>query len=88
MSITRRTFGTRMAGAAVGLALALSGFAVPANSIAAEFPEKPVTLVVWAGAGGALDTYGRKLAELLEKEAGWTVKVDNRPGGSGAVGVS
>lgn len=88
MSITRRTFGTRMAGAAVGLALALLGFAVPANSIAAEFPEKPVTLVVWAGAGGALDTYGRKLAELLEKEAGWTVKVDNRPGGSGAVGVS
>lgn len=55
---------------------------------AAEFPEKPVTLVVWSGAGGALDTYGRKLAELLEKEAGWTVKVDNRPGGSGAVGLS
>ncbi|WEJ08830.1 hypothetical protein N0Q91_08685 [Sinorhizobium sp. K101] len=51
MSITRRTFGARMAGAAVGLALVLSGFAAPANSLAAEFPEKPVTLVVWAGAG-------------------------------------
>ncbi len=88
MSITKKTFGARMAGAAVGLALALSGFAAPANSLAAEFPEKPVTLVVWAGAGGVLDTYGRKLAELLEKEAGWSVKVDNRPGGSGAVGVS
>ena len=46
------------------------------------------TTVATAGAGGALDTYGRKLAELLEKEAGWTVKVDNRPGGSGAVGLS
>ncbi|QFG38647.1 tripartite tricarboxylate transporter substrate binding protein [Paracoccus pantotrophus] len=58
------------------------------QSAAADFPDKPVTLVVWSGAGGALDTYGRKLAELLEKEAGWTVKVDNRPGGSGAVGLS
>lgn len=88
MTINRRTFGTRMAGAALGLALALSSVALPASAMAAGFPEKSVTLVVWAGAGGALDTYGRKLAELLEKESGWSVKVDNRPGGSGAVGVS
>lgn len=65
-----------------------AAFAQPQIVAAAEFPEKPVTLVVWSGAGGALDTYGRKLAELLEKESGWTVKVDNRPGGSGAVGLS
>lgn len=67
---------------AVGATLALPQIA------AAGFPDKPVTLVVWSGAGGSLDTYGRKLAELLEKEAGWTVKVDNRAGGSGAVGLS
>nr|WP_186399393.1 tripartite tricarboxylate transporter substrate binding protein [Stappia sp. P2PMeth1] len=64
-----------------------TAFAFPAAQ-AAEFPEKPVTLVVWSGAGGALDVYGRKLAELLEKQAGWTVKVENRPGGTGAVGMS
>lgn len=84
----RRGFLKRLAqGAAFAATLATGslGLAAPA---AAEFPEKPVTLVVWSGAGGALDTYGRKLAELLEKEAGWTVKVDNRPGGSGAVGLS
>lgn len=88
MSMTRRTFGTRLAGTALGVALGFSGVTIPAPAVAAGFPEKSVTLVVWAGAGGALDTYGRKLAELLEKEAGWSVKVDNRPGGSGAVGVS
>jgi putative tricarboxylic transport membrane protein len=55
---------------------------------AAEFPEEPVSLVVWSGAGGALDTYGRKLAELLQTQVGWETTVDNRPGGSGAVGVS
>ncbi|WP_209021279.1 tripartite tricarboxylate transporter substrate binding protein [Paracoccus ravus] len=68
-------------------ALVAASTALP-QTAAAEFPEKPVTLVVWSGAGGALDTYGRKLAELLEKESGWTVKIDNRPGGSGAVGLS
>lgn len=74
-------------GAVAALCMAAGALALPQGA-AAEYPEKPVTLVVWSGAGGALDTYGRKLAELLEKEAGWTVKVDNRPGGSGAVGLS
>lgn len=84
----RRSLGSlaRSVFAGIGL-VALSSVTLP-QVAAAEFPEKPVTLVVWSGAGGALDTYGRKLAELLEKEAGWTVKVDNRPGGSGAVGLS
>lgn len=85
---SRRGFLARlMQGAAFAAALATASLGL-ASPAAAEFPEKPVTLVVWSGAGGALDTYGRKLAELLEKEAGWTVKVDNRPGGSGAVGLS
>lgn len=85
---SRRGYLARlMQGAAFAAALATASLGL-ANPAAAEFPEKPVTLVVWSGAGGALDTYGRKLAELLEKEAGWTVKVDNRPGGSGAVGLS
>ncbi|MEI4474034.1 tripartite tricarboxylate transporter substrate binding protein [Frigidibacter sp. MR17.24] len=87
-----RTFGARMRRAVSAACLAVAGVAaataMSASPARAEFPEKPVTLVVWSGAGGALDTYGRKLAELLEKDAGWTVKVDNRPGGSGAVGMS
>jgi tripartite-type tricarboxylate transporter receptor subunit TctC len=59
----------RVAGAALGLALALSSVALPAPAMAGGFTEKSVTLVVWAGAGGALDTYGRNLAELLEEES-------------------
>lgn len=76
----------RSAGAIVCAAIT-TAFSLPQQA-AAEYPEKPVSIVIWSGAGGALDTYGRKLAELLEKEAGWTIKVDNRPGGSGAVGLS
>lgn len=86
-----RPLGARLGGMFRAM-LAGIGFAAAATALpqgaAAEYPDKPVTLVVWSGAGGALDTYGRKLAELLEKEAGWSVKVDNRPGGSGAVGLS
>ncbi len=85
--INRRHFA-RLMGAVTGAALAASTLMAPTMAAAEGFPDKPVTLVVWSGAGGALDTYGRKLAELLEKENGWTVRVDNRPGGSGAVGVS
>lgn len=88
MRMTRRGFGSRVVATAMWAALGLSTAAVPMPAVAQAFPDKPVTLVVWSGAGGALDTYGRKLAELLEKEGGWSVRVDNRPGGSGAVGVS
>lgn len=88
MKMTRRSLGSRLITAALYATLGLSTAMMPTAATAAGFPEKSVTLVVWSGAGGALDTYGRKLAELLEKQAGWSVKVDNRPGGSGAVGVS
>lgn len=78
-----------MRSAVAALCLAsLTAMAASLPAAAADFPTKAVTLVVWSGAGGALDTYGRKLAELLEKGSGWTVKVDNRAGGSGAVGFS
>ncbi len=54
----------------------------------AEYPEKTINVAVWSGAGGALDIYGRKLAEMVSKEMDWTTKVENRPGGSGSVGLS
>lgn len=70
-------------------AMCFSGAFFPAAApVAAAFPEKTISLVVWSGAGGALDVYGRKLSEMLSKEVGWANKVENRPGGSGAVGLS
>lgn len=71
--------------AAAGLSMAL-GMASAAR--AEDFPAHRVTLVVWSGAGGALDTYGRELSKLLDEKAGWQTKVENRPGGSGAIGMA
>lgn len=54
---------------------------------AAGFPEKPVTLIVHASAGGGSDIFARTLAAAFEKERllPQPVVVENKPGGSGAI---
>jgi len=54
---------------------------------AAKFPEKPITLVVHAGAGGGSDIFARTLAAAFEKERilPQPIVVENKPGGSGAI---
>jgi len=54
----------------------------------AEYPERPITLIVPWGAGGGTDATGRMLAGLLKAELGQPVNVVNRTGGSGVVGHS
>lgn len=66
-------------------ALLLSATAVPAW---AEYPDRPITLVVAWGAGGGTDAVARVVAVGLEKELGQSVNVVNRTGGSGVVGHS
>jgi len=54
----------------------------------AEWPERPITLIVPWGAGGGTDATGRMIAALLKEELGQPVNVVNRTGGSGVVGHS
>lgn len=63
-------------------ALALAANLVPA----ADWPSRPLTLIVPWGAGGGTDAVARMLASLLEKDLGQPVNVVNRTGGSGVVG--
>jgi len=52
----------------------------------AEYPARPVTMVVPWGAGGGTDAVARVLASLIERDLGQPVNVVNRTGGSGVVG--
>jgi tripartite-type tricarboxylate transporter receptor subunit TctC len=53
----------------------------------AEFPEKPITLVVPYGPGGGTDLSARILAPAMEKILGQPVVVENSAGGGGAVAL-
>jgi len=69
---------------AAAAALALGASALPAA--AADYPTRPVTLIVPWGAGGGTDATARIIGSLMEKELGQPVNVVNRTCGSGVVG--
>ncbi len=54
-------------------------------SQAATFPTKPVTIVVPNPPGGVVDTSARLVSDLLARQLGQAVVIDNRPGGSGNI---
>src|SRR5947199_7402367 len=54
----------------------------------AQYPQRPVQLIVPWGAGGGTDATARIIASLLERELKQPINVVNRTGGSGVVGHS
>jgi tripartite-type tricarboxylate transporter receptor subunit TctC len=60
---------------------------ITATSAFAEYPDRPVRLIVPQAAGSATDTVARILAAELTKELGQQVIVDDRPGGALTVGL-
>ncbi|VFR56285.1 Tricarboxylate transport protein TctC [plant metagenome] len=74
-SLTART----LAGVAATLALA-------AGAVAAEYPARPIQLIVPWAAGGGSDAIARTIAIAMEKELGQPVNVVNRAGGGSVVG--
>lgn len=59
-----------------------------ASLAAAEYPERPITLVVPFTAGGGSDTLARIVAEHLEKDLGQRIIVENRGGAAGNIGAA
>ena len=65
------------------LAIALLAAAATAH---AQYPQRPIQLIVPWGAGGGTDATARIIGTLLEKDLKQPVNVVNRTGGSGVVG--
>src|SRR5258706_15689045 len=59
---------------------------VAAAAAHAQYPQRPVQVIVPWGAGGGTDATARIIAVLLEKELKQPFNVVNRTGGSGVVG--
>lgn len=75
----------KLTGAVVAITAALPIFFGAAHA-SAEYPEKPVTLVIPYKAGGSTETMARIFSIALGKELGQKVVVKTRPGGGGAIG--
>lgn len=63
-------------------------FLAPAAALAAAWPERPITIVVPAAAGGTTDIAARVLAEKMGKNLGTSVVVENKGGGGGSIGTA
>jgi len=68
----------------LGALIGLGAWVAPA---AAEYPDRPVRLVVPYVAGGNLDVIGRLFAQALGEALGQAFVVDNRPGANGNTGM-
>ena len=73
----------RMATACLGIAAAVHGAVVLAQ---ADYPSKPIRLVVPFASGGATDLLARAISPDLSSRLGQSIIVENRGGASGLIG--
>lgn len=81
MSTIRRSEFIALAAAAAGLGLA-------PRARAADYPTRPIELIVPASAGGGTDVLARAFAEAAKGHSPQPFIVVNRPGASGAIGFA
>ena len=65
--------------------------ALPLGAVAqsaADYPNKPIELVVPFGAGGGTDVLARVVAEAAKKHSSQPITVLNKPGATGGIGLS
>lgn len=67
--------------------VSVTALAATASGNAAEFPARPIRVVVPYAAGGPTDVLGRLVADFLGRDLGQAAFVENKPGAQGAIGA-
>ncbi|WP_144629823.1 Bug family tripartite tricarboxylate transporter substrate binding protein [Bordetella genomosp. 13] len=80
-------FPRRLAALATALA-ALSAGVFPAHARAADWPERPIRLLVPYGPGGSSDVVARAVAAEMSRDLGQQIIVENKGGGQGTIATT
>jgi tripartite-type tricarboxylate transporter receptor subunit TctC len=80
--------GSALASVLSAMALAPAASTALAQSAAADFPSRPVRVIVPLAPGGGSDIVARITAAALGEVWGQTVIVDNRPGAGSSIGTA
>jgi tripartite-type tricarboxylate transporter receptor subunit TctC len=68
-------------------ALAALCLALSSAAFGQSWPTKPIRVLVGFAPGGSADVSARMTGDIVSKELGQPVVIENRPGGSGSVGI-
>jgi tripartite-type tricarboxylate transporter receptor subunit TctC len=77
----------RFASFALALVLLQGAMALLPREAAAQFPDRPIRLVVPFPAGGGADALARTIMPRVGQSLGTSIFIDNRPGAGGNVGA-
>ena len=83
LSMTRRPRRRSLA-ALVSLTVALAAFSMPAR---ADYPDRPIRIVVPFAPGGGTDLIARTMGIAMQQELGQPVVIDNRSGAATIIGT-
>jgi tripartite-type tricarboxylate transporter receptor subunit TctC len=75
----------RASSALISCLVVVAAWSAAAETRAAEFPTRPIKLVIPYAAGGPTDIFGRLVAEYLGKDLKQAVFVENKAGAQGAI---
>jgi tripartite-type tricarboxylate transporter receptor subunit TctC len=78
---------SRAKSALAGWLVIVAGIAATPRANAAEYPARPIKLVVPYAAGGPTDVLGRLVGEFLGRDLKQPVVVENKAGAQGAIGA-
>ena len=71
----------------MAIVASLAMLATQASAQDANYPNRPIHIIVCVPAGGGVDTVTRFIAERMEKKLGQPVVVENRSGAGGNIGA-